>query len=306
MENDIRSHSNISWNKWDNNTEVKRFLNNTHSHMLLDEKTLKQKEHNKQTVLKKAALALGLAATTTAIQYCAVQKLSEFNGSNSADASIDGAINGNIAVATHNLQANRMIEESDVEFKKITGNECIKSMISDNDATLLRGKMLSSPINTGSPISHNEIFVPQTRRRLMTQVPMGKQLYSLAISDQRLAQSLRPGDRVDVVGNLQLPNKGFVTRTLLSGAILAGIETGTSEVSESAASSLFFFLESKDTEFLTHAKRYGEFVIVAKNANDTSPPQETGMTQNQFLDDPRIRNVYESDLFHIQDGEKTK
>jgi hypothetical protein len=236
------------------------------------------------------AVALALASASTALQFCASRAL--FGG--------DGAMVGEtlkVAVAAQDVSAHRRLADTDFEYREVSGSQCLSALLLESDKPAIAQKALATNLSAGSLVFRDALSPLSTRRHLLSEVPMGKQLYEMEISDLRLARSLRTGDRVDVVGNLQLPEKGFVTRTLLLGAILAGVEN------RGDSASVFFFLDKKDTEFITHAKRFGDLIILARNASDVSPmSQSEGMTQSQFLNDDRIRKVYENDLFQIRDG----
>ncbi len=252
------------------------------------------RKENSKAVANRFVIAIALALLTTALQYCAVNSLS---GSSAGES---GTIL-RVATMTRDVAAGEILIPESVEYQEVSGERCLQSLIAQGDEDLLTRRMSAVPVMAGEPIFKSAALVPTTRRSLISQVPAGKQLYSLPVTDARLAQALRAGDRIDVVGNLNLPEKGFVTRTLLMGVIVAGVENSGGEFS------VFLFLEKADTEFLTHAKRFGDFVVVPRNAKDTSVAGNIeGMTQTRFLNDARIRQVYENDLFQIQNGEATR
>jgi hypothetical protein len=241
--------------------------------------------------LNRLLLVLALAAVSTGIQFCAAQTI--FGGENAL-----GGETLRVAVTAQDVQAHRSLTDADIVYRDVSGNQCLLALVSESEKSFLTQKGFGNSLSAGSLVFKDALLPLSTRRRLLTDVPAGKQLYELGISDVRLARSLRAGDRVDVVGNLQLPEKGFVTRTLLLGAILAGIEV------RDDGASCFFYLDKKDTEFVTHARRFGDLIVLARNAADVSPMSAgEGMTQSQFLNDERIRRVYENDLFQIRDGE---
>jgi hypothetical protein len=234
-------------------------------------------------------LAIALAAITTGIQFCAAQSLF---GTDRATGSLL-----RVAVAAQDVPAHRVLMDSDIAFREVSGEQCLSALVAESEGSLLAQKGVAASLEAGAFVFRDVLEAVSTRRRLLSEIPAGRQLYELDLANVRLARSLRAGDRVDVVGNMQLPEKGFVTRTLLLGAILAGLEI------RNDGASVFFFLDKKDTEFITHAKRFGELVVLARNATDTSTLSAgEGMTQSQFLNDDRIRSVYENDLFQIHGG----
>lgn len=285
MENDASASKKILWAPWNGES------GESDAQSLRVGENKKEASHGKA---KRTLLVLALATFTTALQYCAVSGVGAAGGSAQNST--------RVAVTVRDIQNSEILRESDFEFREITGEQCLSQMISEENKGILSKKMLPMALSAGTPIFQNAFVQPSTRRYLISQIPAGKSLYAFPVEDTALAASLRAGDRIDIVGHLQLPEKGLVTRTLVSGAIVAGVEV------VEGSSTFFFFLERAEMEFLTHAKSFGGMTLVPRGIRDGGVDNRAsgGMTQSRFLDDPRIRGVYEEDLFKIQSRESAK
>jgi Flp pilus assembly protein CpaB len=197
-------------------------------------------------------------------------------------------------VALRPIKAGMAISVDDFSLQKVSAQRCFSETFSDG--ALLVGLGPATDVAEGQPIFRSGTKALESRRSLLAGIPQGKRLFSVLMSEGGMAKALRRGDRVDVVGNLNLPGKGFVTRNLLADASVAGLER------DASGNNVFFFVTPTDVEFLTHAQRYGQLGIVLRNPYDSGGNVSDGMTQSRFLDDARIRDVYETDLFQIKKG----
>jgi Flp pilus assembly protein CpaB len=243
---------------------------------------------------RKKVLIIGvLAALATIFQFLAL---------GSVDRGAGSAAHVSALVASRALKSGRPITSEDFIAREVSADECFSFLATGSDSAGWVGKSLANDHVEGRPLFLGQVHPLEGRRALLSSIPSGRRLFSLSFSDRGMARALKRGDRVDVVGNLNLPGKGFVTRILLADSTVAGVERFTSE------SEVFFFVTPADVEFLTYAQRHGQLSLVFRNPDDTGEPSQSGvnsdgMTESHFLDDERIRDVYEGDLFRIKKGE---
>ncbi len=260
--------------------------------MRLRENSAKAPSNEARWSRKKLVVIGFLAVLATIFQFFALGHIERGTGGDARFSAL---------VASRALKSGRPLNSEDFLSRDISADECFSYLAMGSDSTAWVGKALANDHAEGRPLFLGQVHPLEGRRALLSSIPSGRRLFSLALSDGGMVRALKRGDRVDVVGNLNLPGKGFVTRNLLADSTVAGVERTANE------SEVFFFVTPADVEFLTYAQRHGQLSLVFRNPDDAGGPalngvNNDGMTESRFLDDERIRDVYEGDLFRIKKG----
>ena len=128
-------------------------------------------------------------------------------------------------------------------------------------------------------------------------IPPGKRLYVLQIEDHALQNILNPGDHIDIIAHLQLPEVGQVTEIILENITIKNI--GFEE--ELEKNSIVFFLSPEQVKFMSYLEKFSKFSISLRNPKDKSHHSESqAMTLNKFLANPKIQKMINNDVFRIK------
>lgn len=237
-------------------------------------------------------IGLALAGLATALQLALARSL--------AGMATTGGTRP-ILVAAHELRKGDLLERDDVSLVEVDGAHPLLS--EKTESRLLIGKRIAVDLPKGHPISVSLVSEPFDENSLAQNIPVGKRLFMLDADLGGMGGALKRGDRVDVFGELRLPEKGLVTRALLSNVPVVAVGGLAPDAEGSRESRVAFYLESSEISFLTQARRYGKFSVALRNPsdNETALPED-GMTQTQFLNDSRIEKVFGRDGFRIRRG----
>jgi Flp pilus assembly protein CpaB len=206
-----------------------------------------------------------------------------------------------VVTAATDLPAGHLLGAGDVLTEPFSYERVKTSLIAAAGRDKLVGRRLEWPVRKGDPVLAGSLY--QTgAKRLLNSIPAGKRLFTIPHSEESSAVPLVRGDVVDIVGHLQLPQKGFVTKSLLEAIPVAWnfSRDGEAESGGIGGQGLAFYLTPDEVAFLVQARKFGRFEIVLRNPRDTTRDRTEGMTENGFLNDPRIREVYQNDLFQIR------
>lgn len=204
--------------------------------------------------------------------------------------------------ANRNLSAGSALGLADVEKRLVDASSLSDAFITSDEWKKFEGRRISGGLSQGSPIPRALLTSEFLARSAPERIPPGKRLFVLGVSLGELYSILKPGDKVDVLANLDLPQVGRTTETLLEAAEVVGI--GDDVTGENpdvrTRTSLSFHVTPDELKLLTYAEEFARFEVVLRNPNEAAKPRSSpAMTLNRFLASPRIQSAINDDLFQI-------
>lgn len=208
-----------------------------------------------------------------------------------------------VVVASSIIPREVKLADAQVHSAVVPLNNITKHLLSTTEFEQFKERNILVEIPVGSPIPRVAIQNDFQHKSVPEKIPPGKRLFILNVEIGQLSGILKPGDRVDVVADLTLPNFGPSTKTLLENVVVVGVGKDIAGISKGAGgggNAISFYVSPKEAEFLMFTKKYASFSVVLRNPRDGVVAADTGgMTLNKFLDAPKIKNVKEKDLFSI-------
>jgi Flp pilus assembly protein CpaB len=191
----------------------------------------------------------------------------------------------------------------DFEFIAVSKGEWTKDLITPAHTKLLTNRALRFGVVPGQLLSTKLFLGPRADTSISTKIPTGKRLMILGVEMSGLQTVLHPGSLVDIVADLDLPEKGKVTGVVAESVTLNGIGDDIAGVGSDSRSTqtVSFFVTPDEFNFFAFLKDKGRFSVALRNPNDrTKGNKPNAMTLNQFLATAPIKGIYENDLFQIR------
>lgn len=146
-----------------------------------------------------------------------------------------------------------------------------------------------------------------TSNDIQTQIPAGKRLFILDIPVGPILSLLKIGDIVDVIADINMPDFGNVTETILGAVKIISLgDLNDSFSQDNENKYLSFYLTPDEIKILSFIKPYATFSVVLRNASDTNAESTKPITLNQFFQNEKIKKIIEADSFKIINGTKIK
>ena len=227
---------------------------------------------------------------------------SAFSGSSASNQPAERVA---ILVATQKLERGATVTSSHFKSVEVKASEAVAALVKFEDFEKYKGRKLAVGISANNALPKAALFSDFQERSAPEHIPPGKRLLKLQASLGDLANVIKPGDRVDVIAIMDLPQVGKITETLLEAQDVVGVGNILLDDKNSArqGDELAFFVTPEQFKLLTYAQNFARFSIALRNPNDVA--QSTGataMTLNKFLANPRIQNAVNSDYFKIRKG----
>lgn len=144
-----------------------------------------------------------------------------------------------------------------------------------------------------------------TNNDIQTQIPAGKRLFILDMPVGPILSLLKIGDIVDVIADINIPNFGNATETILGAVKIISFGDSNDSFSQDTENKyLSFYLTPDEIKILSFIKPYATFSVVLRNASDTNPESTNAITLNQFFQNEKIKKIIEADSFKIINGTK--
>ncbi|MGY3804880.1 hypothetical protein ACWNT8_12495 [Pigmentibacter ruber] len=175
----------------------------------------------------------------------------------------------------------------------------------NNNIDLFMGKKAITEIEENSYIFNSSVFA-KDKNSIPDKIPYGKRLFVLELELGAIAKSLRTGDRVDIIANLDIPNFGKATEVILQNIQLIGIDekNRTFRSRYNSNNSISFYLTPEEIKIILFMKRYANFSLSLRNPNDNFDYKDQAITLNKFIENEKIKNIIKNDRFQIIYGDK--
>ncbi len=206
-----------------------------------------------------------------------------------------------------NLKVGDIISAQDIGYSEISFNSIKEVFANNSDLDYFIGKRLINNLNENSFILNNFVQNP-LKNSLPDKIPYGKRLFVLDMELGSIAKSLRTGDRVDIIANLDIPGFGKATEIILHNIQLIGIdEKNKNNLSVyNSNNPISFYLTPEEIKIILFMKKYAQFSIALRNPNDNFNLKDQAITLNKFIENEKIKNIINSDHFQVIYGEKKK
>lgn len=147
------------------------------------------------------------------------------------------------------------------------------------------GKQTNASVQKGEILLASRMVAPGTASRGASDVPRGFQEVSFSIETQRgVADSIKPGDRIGIVGSYDQPTAGRnTTRMILKNVLVTKVSGGpvTEEVAVTSAT-LTVALQTTDVQKLVFTQEFGRTWLTLQNA-DTDQSGDASITVEGVL-----------------------
>lgn len=160
-------------------------------------------------------------------------------------------------------------------------------------------------IAANQPILKSQVASFRTARE---NIPAGKRLFVLDMPVGPLVSILKVGDFVDILAQIDMPELGNVTETILEAARIISIGNRSQEnsMSDGDNSFLSFYLTPDEVKIISFMKPYSNFSVVLRNPSDNVQQRAHPITFNHFLENEKIKKIVESNSFRIINGRTFK
>jgi Flp pilus assembly protein CpaB len=177
------------------------------------------------------------------------------------------------------------------------------TFLTESEFQEFEGRYLTEDFPEGTPLTRSRTSEVPVLPLDVEGIPPGQVLFPVPVKLGALARLLSPGQRVDVLAHMTLPDVGAVTETLLEAVPLVGI--GESEDADGRARGdvVSFHLRPEEMKLLVHAQKFSEFHLALRNPKEVAAGgKNVAMTLSRFLANPRIQQALSSDVFRIRNG----
>lgn len=231
-----------------------------------------------ETVNKKVILiSLFLAVLTTAMVFLYVKK---------ATTKAEVIEYVNVYVAAKTMPEKYLIKEQDIRQFKVTKEYVGKNAVM-NAADII-GKRLKDRIIEGEQILLDRL-VSDENVTLSFNIPKGKRAISVNVSEQtQVANLLRPGDMVDVIGNF--PEKDQtnpdITKIILQNiqVLALGQKTNLSEEEKNELpKTVTLAVLPQEAEKLSFAAQFGTITLALRGVEDGEKSNSNGVIRNLLI-----------------------
>lgn len=173
----------------------------------------------------------------------------------------------------------------------------------ESESGELEGLFLVHDLPEGTPLTRAHTSHSPVLPLDVEGIPPGRVLFPLSVKLGALARLLSPGQRVDVLAHMTLPDVGAVTETLLEAIPLVGIGENQDAQGVARGDVVTFHLRPEEMKLLVHAQKFSEFHLALRNPKEIAASgKDAAMTLNRFLANPRIQKALSSDVFRIRSG----
>ena len=204
------------------------------------------------------------------------------------------------------LKRGHVLSSEDVSFSlRVAAADVAASgsFLTESEIQEFEGRYLTDDFPEGTPLTRMKTSEVPVLPLDVEGIPPGQVLFPVPVKLGALARLLSPGQRVDVLAHMTLPDVGAVTETLLEAVPLVGI--GESEDADGRARGdvVSFHLRPEEMKLLVHAQKFSEFHLALRNPKEIAVSgKDAAMTLNRFLANPRIQQALTSDVFRIRNG----
>lgn len=159
------------------------------------------------------------------------------------------------------------------------------------------GRRLDHDLEIGSPLLKDMILSDYIEKTPEQLIPPGRRLFFLDVDLGDLASLLKINEKIDLIAHMDIPQFGQATETILDGVSIVSINENHL---------LGFYLTPEEIKIITFMKGYSQFSVAIRNPNDHTKGENSAVTFNQFLQNPKIQHILNNDSFKIIQGSSTK
>ncbi len=200
-----------------------------------------------------------------------------------------------VAVLTvnKNLEASTILKPEHLDVVQVLRSSLTPNMMTADLSTKALDKALKIAMLPGDPIMFSSLEGGLTKGTMSEKIPMGKRLFVLMIADPLTSTGfIHPGDKVDILAQMDFPGKGNTTFTILENIKLIAVGKDIDQKKGSEGTKVSFFVTPEEMERLRFAQREGKFFISLRNPLDQEKGQVSkGVNMDTFL---LMDRVYES------------
>ncbi len=196
-----------------------------------------------------------------------------------------------IIVANGELRAGSTIDESLIRRMPSLANGISKNVILGSQLDLVLGHRLAVDLLPGDPILLSMVQGARDAKGMAEKIPPGKRLFTLSIDSKAAGYGfVNPNDHVDILAQIELPQRGLTSFTLLQDVTLVSV--GARSVLENGArvsgTDVSFFVSPREFEVLSFAQKRGTFSLSLRNPRDIGKQKQAegkaGVDIDGFLD----------------------
>ncbi|WGL60197.1 hypothetical protein QEJ31_01085 [Pigmentibacter sp. JX0631] len=175
----------------------------------------------------------------------------------------------------------------------------------NNNLNFFLGKKTAIDLDENNYIFNANIQT-KDKNSIPEKIPYGKRLFVLELELGAIAKSLRTGDKVDIIANLDIPGFGKATEVILQNIQLIGLEEKNKYYRSryNSSNSISFYLTPEEIKIILFMKRYANFSLALRNPNDNFDSKDQAVTLNKFIENEKIKNIIKNDRFQIIYGDK--
>lgn len=196
-----------------------------------------------------------------------------------------------VIVAGGELKAGTTLDESNIKRSIALKNGLSRNVIMGDQLDLVLGHRIAVDLLPGDPILLSMVQGARDAKGIAEKIPPGKRLFTLTIDSKAAGYGfVNPNDHVDILAQIDLPDRGTTSFTLLEDVTLVSV--GARSVLQNGArvsgSDVSFFVTPREFEVLTFAQKRGTFSLSLRNPRDIGKmPQQSGKAGvdiDSFLD----------------------
>ena len=196
-----------------------------------------------------------------------------------------------IIVANGELRAGTTLDESLIRRMPSLANSISKNVILGNQLDLVLGHRLAVDLLPGDPILLSMVQGARDAKGMAEKIPTGKRLFTLSIDSKAAGYGfVNPNDHVDILAQIDLPQRGLTSFTLMQDVTLVSV--GARSVLENGArvsgTDVSFFVSPREFEVLSFAQKRGTFSLSLRNPRDIGKHKnnegKAGVDIDGFLD----------------------
>jgi Flp pilus assembly protein CpaB len=191
------------------------------------------------------------------------------------------------------LDANTVIKPEYLDVVHVLKNSITPNVLTSNLHSRVIDKVLKISLLPGDVIMFSALEGGTTKGTMSEKIPLGKRLFVLMLSDPLTKTGfIHPGDKVDILAQMNFPGKGNTTFTILEKVTLIAVGKEIDPRKGVEGTKISFFVTPKEMERLRFAQREGSFFISLRNPLDKSNKASgKGVNMDTFL---LTDKVYES------------
>jgi pilus assembly protein CpaB len=197
-----------------------------------------------------------------------------------------------VLVANRDIEKGEIIKENMLGFVKIPSKSLKNNALQSPESAI--GKVAKVDILRKQEILSNMVALPKGAQSLSEKTPPGKKAYTVSIDRiSAVGGNIRNGNRVDVIGIMQLPEaQGQTVMTLFENAKV--LEAGGGKNLES----ITLALTSEQIKILTFALQNGQVKMVLRSPGDKAE----GTAFQPFTYQTFVQKIYNAMGIQPQQG----